>query len=196
MQQFSSLSDPKVSELLLSGATGVLPTDTTYGLVALAADRLAVSRLYRLKSRRRKPGTITAHDIDQLVSLGVTRRYLKAVSHFWPNSISIIIPLGQTLDYLGQAVGSAAFRIPKGGGFSDLLEKTGPLLTTSANYPGKPPAQTIAKARQYFGDTVDFYVDGGDLSDRQPSTIIRIIDDAIEVIRTGSVRVDSKGISA
>ena len=36
-------------------------------------------------------------------------------------------------------------------------------------------------------------LDGGDLSSREPSTIIRIVDDAIEVIREGAVKIDENG---
>jgi tRNA A37 threonylcarbamoyladenosine synthetase subunit TsaC/SUA5/YrdC len=74
-----------------------------------------------------------------------------------------------------------------------LLRDTGPLLTSSANHPGEPVAATIAEAQKYFGDKIDFYADGGDLSGRQSSTIIRIIDDAIEIIRQGAVKIDETG---
>jgi tRNA A37 threonylcarbamoyladenosine synthetase subunit TsaC/SUA5/YrdC len=48
---------------------------------------------------------------------------------------------------------------------------------------------TLEQAKDYFGTDVDFYVDGGDLSDRQPSTIIKIVDDAIKIIREGAVKI-------
>jgi len=72
-----------------------------------------------------------------------------------------------------------------------VLEQTGPLVTSSANHPGKPGSVTVDEAWDYFGDRVDFYVDGGDLSGREPSTIIKINDDdSIEVIREGAVHID------
>jgi tRNA A37 threonylcarbamoyladenosine synthetase subunit TsaC/SUA5/YrdC len=58
-------------------------------------------------------------------------------------------------------------------------------MTTSANRPGEPPANDLKEAQAYFEDAVDFYVDGGDLKGRQPSTIIRMVDDAVEVLRPG-----------
>jgi L-threonylcarbamoyladenylate synthase len=88
-----------------------------------------------------------------------------------------------------------AVRIPDDKKLQALLKETGPLLTSSANPPGKKPADTIAEARKYFGDKVDFYSDGGDLSKRQPSTVIRIIDDAVEVLRQGAVKIDDDTIS-
>jgi len=51
----------------------------------------------------------------------------------------------------------------------------------------------VAQAQQLFGDAVDFYVDGGERAAQAPSTIIRIIDDAIEVVRAGAVDMDETG---
>ena len=175
----------------MGGAVGVLPTDTVYGLVSRAADERAVARLYALKQRDHKPGTIIAANIEQLVSLGIKARYLKAVEQFWPGPVSIETP--HSIDYLNMSTGRQGLRIPADENLHALLERTGALQTTSANAPGLPVSNTVEEAQAYFGDSVDFYVDGGDLSSRPPSTIIRIVDDAIEVIREGAVKIDETG---
>lgn len=186
------LSIDETVKLLKEGAVGVLPTDTLYGLACSAAQPLAINRLYSLKQRERKPGTVIAASIDQLVGLGVPRRYLTAVAQFWPNPISVVIPISQLADlHAGQ--GSVAFRIPKDDQLTQFLQQTGPLLTSSANHPGEEPANTIDEARKYFGDKVDFYVDGGDLSGSKPSTVIRMVDDAVEVLREGALKVTERG---
>jgi L-threonylcarbamoyladenylate synthase len=178
-----------IAKLQQPGAVGVLPTDTLYGIVARAADPVAVERLYRLKHREHKPGTVIAASIDQLIDLGLKARYLKAVTQFWPGPVSVIIPCGQELEYLHAGLGGLAVRIPDDETVCQLLEQTGALLTSSANLSGEPTATTNAEAKKYFGETVDFYVDGGDLSNRAPSTLIRIVDDAIEVLRQGTVEI-------
>lgn len=185
----NALSDVGLVEMLGRGGVGVLPTDTVYGLVCVASDLGAVSRLYGLKSREHKPGTVIAASIDQLVELGIKARYLKAVEQFWPGGVSVVIP-SHNLDYIHLGLGGIAMRIPATSGLTALLLKTGPLLTSSANQPGKPPANTVKEAQNYFGDQVDFYVDGGDLSDHKPSTVIRIVDDAVEILRHGAVKIN------
>jgi L-threonylcarbamoyladenylate synthase len=175
-----------------TGAVGVLPTDTVYGLVCRAGDEDAVKRLYALKKREHKPGTVIAANIEQLVDLGIKARYLKAVEQFWPNPISIIIP-SHDLGYIHQGKESIAVRIPKSSELVAILRRTGALLTTSANMPGHPEASTAMQARAYFGEEVDFYVDGGDLSSKKPSTVIRIVDDEVDVVRQGAVTVDALG---
>lgn len=192
-EYFETITEARLIKLLLASGVGVIPTDTVYGLVASASDEKAVAWLYSLKSRENKPGTIIAASIDQLVELGIKYKYLKAVEQFWPGAISVIIPCGVELAYLHQGASSLAVRIPATSELAVLLGRTGPLLTSSANLPGQTTASNIAEAKNYFADNVDFYVDGGDLSDREPSTIIRIVDDAIEIIRQGAVIIKPNG---
>jgi len=175
------------------GAIAVIPTDTVYGVVARANDTAATERLYRLKHRENKPGTLIAASIEQLVELGIPRRYVVAVEQFWPGAVSVVIPCGPELDYLTQGKRSLAIRLPDDPALQELLGQTGPLITSSANQPGEPPANTVQEARAYFGDAVDYYQDGGDLSGRQSSTVIRVIDDAIEVLRQGAVKINENG---
>ena len=182
-------SKPNVSKFLKGGAIGVLPTDTVYGLVARASDQEAVNRLYKLKNREHNPGTIIAANIEQLVELGLKRRYLKAVEQYWPGPVSVIIPCGEELTYLHRGYNGLAIRLPKDKELARLLSEVGPLLTTSANLAGQPVSNTLTEARAYFVDQVDFYVDGGDLTDHLASTIIKIVDDAVEVIRAGAVEI-------
>jgi L-threonylcarbamoyladenylate synthase len=185
----TNLSDV-ADTLLRSGVIGVMPTDTVYGIVARAADPIAVARLYSLKKREHKPGTLIAADISQLVRLGIKHRYLQAVSQYWPGAISIVIPCGDELSYLHLGLHSLAVRIPNDAQIVSMLSKTGPLLTRSADQPGEPPATTMNEAEGYFGDTVDFYVDGGNRSTIQSSTVLRVVDDAVEVLRSGAVHID------
>lgn len=168
------------------GVVAVIPTDTVYGVVVRAADPKAVAALYSLKNRDAKPGTLIAASINQLVELGFKRRYLTSVEQFWPGAVSVIIPCAD-LAYLHQGIGSLAVRIPDDPWLIELLNQTGPLQTSSANQPGEPPATTIQEARDYFGDEVAWYEDGG-IVNRPSSTVIRVIDDAIEVVRQGAVK--------
>jgi len=192
---FDNLTDPKLIKQLQAGAVGVLPTDTVYGLVCIVSDPTAVKRLYSLKKCQHKPGTIIAANIDQLVELGLKRRYLTAVEQFWPGPVSVVLILSDPeKTYLLEGLPDIAVRIPSDKKLHLLLQKTGPLLTTSSNEPNKIPAAVIQEAEVCFGHKVDFYVDGGDLSGRKPSTIIRIVDDAVEVIRPGAVKIGNNGV--
>lgn len=176
-----------------NGEVGVMPTDTVYGLVAQAKNEQAVKRLYSLKNREGKPGTIIASSTKQLVDLGLKKRYLTAVESYWPGAVSVVIPTGEVLKYLHQGKQSLAVRIPKDKALTKLLAKTGALLSSSANLPGEKPATTLQEAKAYFSDKLDFYVDGGRLEGK-PSTVIRVVDDVVEVLREGRVKINEAGV--
>lgn len=174
------------------GEIAIIPTDTVYGVVARAADPQAVARLYKLKHREGKPGTLVAASVSQLVELGVTSDYLTTAENLWPGAVSVIVPCDQNLFYLHQGTDSLAIRIPDDARLLELVQQTGPLLTSSANQPGEPPATTIAEAKAYFGDQVDWYEDGG-VVNRDPSTVVKIVNNAIEIVRLGAVKFDQYG---
>lgn len=187
---FDNLKDTKLVEHIKRGNVGVLPTDTVYGIVCSAKDMEAVRKLYEIKKRDNKPGTIIASNIDQLVSLGLKKRYLTAVNQYWPGAVSVVIPsMDPKTEYLRNGQKGLAVRITDDKNLNNLLDKVGPLLTSSANDPGETPAVNVTEAMAYFGDKVDFYVDGGDYSNKESSTVIRIIDDAVEVLRQGAVKI-------
>lgn len=173
------------------GEIAVIPTDTVYGVVARAADPRAVARLYKLKHREGKPGTLVAANIQQLIDIGIDSYHLATVKALWPGAVSVITPCDQQLSYIHQGVNSLAIRIPVDTRLLKLLEQTGPLLTSSANQPGEPPATTAAEAKGYFGDQVDWYEDGG-VVNREPSTVVRIVGRSIEIIRPGAVKFDAE----
>lgn len=188
----SSLADHRIIEMLAAGGVGVLPTDTIYGIVAPAGNKDAVLRLYEIKKRDGKPGTVVAAKQAQLIELGLDPRVIDKAAHLWPNPISIVVPTNAELDYLDQGLGDVAVRIPADRTVRDFLEKVGPLLTSSANHPGEEPSRNVERARAYFGDQVDFYVDGGERRG-QASTVVRYRDGRFETIRQGPVVVDQNG---
>lgn len=176
------------------GEIAVIPTDTVYGVVGRVSDEQAVARLYRLKRRQNKPGTLIAATVHQLVELGIEQHYLVNLDQFWPGQVSIIMPCSESLRYIHQGLNSLAIRIPNDPWLLDLLQQTGPPLTSSANQPGDPPATTIIEARNYFEEQVTWYEDGG-VVNRDPSAVIKIVNDKIDVIRSGSVSIEGKSIT-
>ena len=187
---FTSLTSPKLIKMINSGAVGVIPTDTVYGLVAKASKQKAVERLYALKDREHKAGTTIGASIHQFETLGFPYFPLATANHYWPAGLSVVVDATDVADYLKADRSALPLRIPDSHDLLQLLERTGPLMTTSANAHGQPTVTNAKAAMQYFGDIVDFYVDMGDLGERPPSTIIGF-DDAGDVIiyRQGAVNI-------
>lgn len=171
---FTTLADPELVTLLNQGAIGVIPTDTVYGLVARAESEPAITRMYSVKARARQPGTTIAASVDQLAKLGFPTHSLMVAANYWPNPLSVEMSAGLVPHYLSTGQPVMAARIPNKPDLASLLEQTGPLMTTSANAPKQPTSTSVEMAMEYFGSEIDFYVDGGDLSGRAPSTIVGI----------------------
>lgn len=175
-----------IVEILRNDGVGVIATDTVYGIVVRLLSPTAVERIYEVKhsDAKRPVGTILTASAGQLRGI-VDDDYITKATAYWPGPTSVILPVGDELDYAHKGLGSLPFRVPADPELIKLLEQTGPLATSSANLPSQPPAVTVDQAKDYFGDAVDFYDDGGDLSDRKPSRIINLLDNGeIQEIRS------------
>lgn len=177
---------------LKSGKIVVLPTDTLYGLVGSAFDNSVVSRIEALKgdtSNRKGYIVLLANsmDIEKFGGL-LTMSEKKAFSKLWPGPFSILVKVdSNTYEYLTHT-DEIAFRVPGEPALRELLSETGPLVAPSANPTGMPPAHNIDEAKAYFGDKVDMYIDGGNVTDARASTLLRIHNNSeIEVLRMGDI---------
>lgn len=177
--------------MLKCGNIGVIPTDTLYGLVASALDPVAVERVYRVRGRDEgKPCIALIGDVADLVTFGIDVVPLsEMLGKFWPGKVSVVLPCAdEKWQHLHRDTGTIAFRLPHVPELRALLRETGPIIAPSANPQGKPPAETIENAKSYFGDAVDFFVDGGTLHG-EPSTVVRFEEGKIVVVREGVVKI-------
>ncbi len=166
--------------ILKKGGAGVYPTDTLYGIVGSAFSKSAVARIYTVKGRdAKKPFIILISSINDLKKFSINylliRPNKQVVEKFWPGRVSVILPCtSKKFAYLHRGTKSLAFRLPKNKKLIELLKKTGPLVAPSANPQGMEPAHTIAEAKKYFGDKLDFYIAGGRKAGK-PSRVISLV---------------------
>jgi L-threonylcarbamoyladenylate synthase len=178
---------------LLSGGIAVIPTDTIYGLVGKALDKAVVERIYKVKKRSpHKPFVILISNISDLALFDIKpdKATKDILSGVWPGQVSVILPCpSEKFSYLHRGTETLAFRLPDKKDLVELLKSTGPLVAPSANPQSLEPARTIKEAKKYFGDEVDFFVDGGELNS-PPSTLIKIIKGNVEILREGAVKIN------
>lgn len=167
----------EIVEILRSGGVGVMPTDTIYGVVGSALSKDAVQKIYKLRKRNpKKPMVALIGSLNDLKRFGIKLNPAakEQIKKLWPGKVSIILPCSsKKFLYLHRGTKTIAFRFPARRWLMNLLKKTGPLVAPSANMEGMPPARTIAKARSYFGNNADFYLDGGHVLSK-PSTLVRM----------------------
>jgi L-threonylcarbamoyladenylate synthase len=180
--------DAELIRILKHGGIGVLKTDTIYGLVGSALNSKTVARIYKLRHRHPgKPMIVLIGSVGDLrrFSIKINSKTKKILNKFWPGKISIILPCPyKKFSYLHRGAKTLAFRLPAKKTLLGLLKKTGPLVAPSVNPEALLPARSIREAQKYFGDKVDFYVDGGNAFGK-PSALIEIKNDNIIVKRKG-----------
>lgn len=148
---------------LRRGTVVAVATDTVYGLVCDPTAPAAVEAVYRLKGR---PAglelTLLAAAIAQLEGLvrwaGVAPELAR---RFWPGPLSLVLPVGERRLVVPRAGGTLSVRVPDHPLTQRLLERTGPLASTSANPHGLAPASSAAEVVEQFGDAITVVLDGG-----------------------------------
>lgn len=172
----------RAAELLRAGRVIAFPTDTVYGLAALARDPIACERIYEIKRRDRSQQLIAmAAEPDELASLvELDDRARWFADRWWPGPLTLVLPAREeTRPTLG-------VRIPDHPVALALLAEVGePLATTSANLSGEPPAMTAGEAAHLAG--VAAVVDAGRAPGGSPSTVASLAGPTLEVLREGPV---------
>ena len=181
--------DEKLISLIKNGGVAVIPTDTIYGVVGSALNPKTVERIYRLRKRAADKQMIilisSLNDLNHF-NIQLTKKQIKFFKKIWPNPVSVVLFCpDDKFSYLHRGVKTLAFRMPKNDQLLNLLKKVGPLVAPSANFEGEKPSENIDQAKKYFGDRIDFYIDGGSIKSN-PSTLVEFEKDSLKILRQGN----------
>lgn len=177
--------------------TILYPTETLYALGVNALDRESLQTLFALKERdERKPASWLVRTIDDIANYAeVPPIALRIARAFLPGSLTLILRARLNIsDAVVAPDRTIGFRISSDpiaqrliGEFMD--EHGAPLTCTSANVSGAPTLPTVGEILQQFGSRarlIDTVVDDGPRKGLA-STIVRVIDDSIEILREGDI---------
>ncbi len=171
----------------------VFPTDTMYGVAGDAFSPTAAARLRTAKGRGRDlPLPVLVgypRTLEGLVT-GVSPAARALVEAFWPGPLTLIGLQQPSLAWdLGDGDGSVAVRMPLHPVAIDLLRAVGPLVVTTANRTGMPPAQTVFQSRAQLGDDVAVYLDAGEMPPAPPSSVVDVTGATPVLVRVGALSV-------
>lgn len=175
-----------LAAILARGGVVILPTDTIYGLHAIATDDAAIDRIVSIKGRDdTKPFVVLGASRAQLESIGArfddaARSVLDAL---WPGPLTAIVALEHRIA-ASRKLDTIAVRVPALDWLRDLIQITGPLASTSVNRSGEPP---IASPKELTNETVariDAVIDNGPL-EGNPSTIVDFSGAQPRLVREG-----------
>jgi L-threonylcarbamoyladenylate synthase len=178
---------------LRAGEVLGLPTDTVYGLGAVAANALACRRIFQLKDRPDKVAlAVLVADVAQARALvaSADEAFDSLASAFWPGPLSVVVERAVGLGYrLGGDEETIGIRCPDHHGVQSLARSVGPLAVTSANRHGGEPCTNAAQLRSTFGVELDI-LDGG-RCDGVPSTVVKLHDGELTLLRAGALEFDA-----
>jgi len=182
-------------ELLQAGELIALPTDTVYGVAAIASQPSAVARLYVAKGRppERSIPILLAdpRDLDA-VAAEVSDLVRRLVAHFWPGGLTLIVPKGSAVPPEVSSTSTVAVRLPDLPLTQQIIAAVGaPVAATSANRSGQPDALTAGEVMAQLKGRIAAVVDGGPSPGGVPSTILDCTTEFPRVLRVGAISVEA-----
>ena len=173
----------RAAQALLTGGIVGFPTETVYGIGVNAHDKDAITRLYGVKKRpEEKKMAIMVANAEEVKGYvkeipPIAGKLMKA---FWPGPLTIVLMLPDMT--------TIGLRNPDNAVIRDLIKCAKvPIASTSANISGQLPAIDAQQVIDYLGDKIDVVLDDGPTQLRKPSTVVKVFEKTIEIIRHGIV---------
>ena len=176
--------------ILQAGGLVAFPTDTVYGVGALAFNGQAVESIYAAKDRPvEKAIPILIADMDDLtkVASSVPDMAKKFASRFWPGPLTLVVPKLATLPDAVSATDTVAVRVPDHQIVRTFLRSAGPLAVTSANISGQFSPTTAEEVFAQLGGRIALIIDGGRTPGGVPSTLADCTGTHPTILREGPI---------
>lgn len=180
-------------DMLLAGEIVAFPTETVYGLGAVATDEAAVAKIFEAKGR--------PSDNPLIVHIGAKEEAAKYVDHispkaqkcmdvFWPGPLTLILQAKPNLFASNVSVGlkTVGLRMPDHPIALRLLQLLGkPVAAPSANRSGKPSPTTALHVEKDLAGRIPLIIDGGETGIGLESSVVDFTVDPPVILRPGGV---------
>lgn len=195
--QVLSFGDPEAIStalrVILHGGLIAFPTDTIYGVACDPHNGVAILDLYRAKNRPPdKAIPVLIGNIEQLDQLTKTVKdqVHRLADAFWPGALTLVLPKKEGFPNELSVYDTIGLRMPKHIFTLTLLQKCGPLATTSANLSGSSNPVDAQDVLKQLGGRIDLVLDGGRTPGDTASTVVDCTHDDLIVLRQGLIPVN------
>jgi len=179
----------KAVDILRQGGIIIYPTDTVYGLGCDLSNKKGIERIYELKRRNRKqPLSFICSDLKHISQYAkVTDYAYKTMKRLLPGPYTFILEASRLVPKIILPKRSTTgIRVPDNQICLDLIKELGqPIISTSVKTADGEDLGTPYEIEEHFGRMVDLIIDGGIIIP-EPSSVISLVDDNIEIIRNGT----------
>jgi L-threonylcarbamoyladenylate synthase len=181
-------------KILQKGGVIAFPTDTVYGLGADAFNPTAVERIYEIKNRpRNRQLPLLIAGVEQLVTLAepIPEITWFLARRFWPGGLTLVLSKADLLPTYLAPGPTIAVRVPNHPVCLAIIQRLGnPIIGTSANISGEPPALTAEEVGQQLGGKIDFIINGGKCPGGKESTVVDVTHEEPIILRQGIILSD------
>jgi tRNA threonylcarbamoyl adenosine modification protein (Sua5/YciO/YrdC/YwlC family) len=178
----------KAVDILRDGGIIIYPTDTVYGLGCDLSNKRGIEKIYELKRRNKKhPLSFVCSDLKHISQYAkVTDYAYKTMKRLLPGAYTFILEASRLVPKIILPKRSTTgIRVPDNQICLALVKELGqPIISTSVKTELGETLGDPSVIKEYFGQTVDLIIDGGIIMP-QPSSVISLVDDNIEIIRKG-----------
>jgi L-threonylcarbamoyladenylate synthase len=180
---------------LAQGGLISLPTETVYSLSVNAYSDNAVKNIYKLKGRKQdNPLALLVGNIETAREMVVFNKYSEMLADaFFPGSLTLILPKQKNTKiskFVNEGLNTLAVRMPANKTTLAILNMVDfPVIGTSANPSGLPPATNAQMVNKYFPEMLDLIIDEGNCEVGVASTILDLCGDIPTIIRHGYITI-------
>ena len=181
----------RAADIIRAGGLVAFPTETVYGLGADAENPSAAEKIYAAKGRPSNNPLIVhiakAEDAERYVY--TDSRYYKIADAFMPGPVTVIMPTKHKVaDSVSAGLDTLAVRCPSHPVARALIELSDkPIAAPSANTSGRPSPTSAEHVRADLDTRIDMIIDGGECEVGLESTIIKLAQDKVILLRPGKI---------
>ena len=180
--------------LLKKGEVIAFPTETVFGLGAIASSKEAFDKLVKVKNRKPdKPFTIMCSSLAMAATYAeVSASIISVMKEFLPGELTLLLRARKGLpEWMTMGSDTIGIRVPNDKNLLDLIERVGePLLVPSANKADEAPSLSENAVFEIFNGEIAVILKGNCVS-KTPSTIVDLRSDKPLLIRQGTVSIDN-----
>ena len=200
MKYFDEKNSMKIEDInfianeIKNGKIAVFPTETVYGIGTNAFDEKACKKIYDIKNRPVEKALIVLisdmHMLQELVK-DVNDIEERLIKKFWPGALTIIFGKkknGKLPEVVTAGKDTVAVRMTDGEISRMIVQRAGvPVVAPSANLSGNPSGTKMKNIMNDLEQKVDYILDFGDIQDDTTSTVVRVKNNKIQILRKGKI---------
>lgn len=181
----------KICEVLENGGLVISPTDTVYGIMGDALNEEVIKKVYAAKKRPFSKPLILLMDSYEMIrqyTSQINELEDKIIKNFFPGLVTIILKKNENVSKLITCGGDyVGIRIPNNKDLLAIIKKLGrPVISTSANISDEDVITSVAEIDDHLLKYMSYIVDGGVIK-AESSTIIKVENNEIKILRAGKM---------